>query len=557
MYIKKTKGLLAIFGLVVLLSTGCSNKDVEDALKDSVPLGVHLASNDANAWVTAGIEDIGDRIKTIMDTEGYYIYDNLEPAKSSEEMKLTDRVNKINMALVKGEVTDSFITDGTLKYILHYMDYFGKYVYELKEIDIVGVDRDSEHYVVDVTYTASSVLKANSEVPDIVKGDPTESLKKRLRLERYVSDILLKTGKGSDKAWGVYTDETPIYSYQDEVKQVERGVLGINYSKRNIEQVDNSAAYLKFRYIFALSPMTLDLALESAYLIEYSGGEIKTALRNTELFTDNTKINLSNFVESFYKALNTRNYIGLYKLMAESGRYEPYLDSMFNDIYKLTTSTIKEFYSRDGDTLVVTTVSEVKDKSKDKKIGYGVYGQEDILTIKWRTGGFVLVDIEPLKVVIKKEPSLFQTKENLYLLEEFELISGADNTETKKDIEQFLLDLSTAMVGDSGIVSFIDKDKSLVETEKIRKTLQSVSEVDKKYTLVEEWIYATSLTCEVRLREVIISNDKAYNIGSRMKLQKVQDKWMISDYNQSVFEEVLNDFGADYFNNFLEMRVGK
>lgn len=559
MYINKTK-VGALLSALALLS-GCATNQAR-VLVEEVKLipKAEMASREANEWVTSGMVDVGERIQTVMDTAGYYVYENLEEASGSDRIKVNAVIKEVNYALSTRSISNGCMGQEQLDYILYLMDNLGKYVYEVGQVELVGIDNNTKRYVVDVEYNAVPFeLKTEFIKPDIVRGEPLEEVKKEVKLKRYLEDVYGDGTKNS--AWGVHDGSQPVYSYEVGVVQtpyeVREGYYGYGSVQRVIECVDTTKSKLKFRYIFALSPITLNLALESAYLLDYTSGDILLDSVDSDLFTDNTKKSLDGFVENYYKSLNTRNFTGLYNLMFDSGRYERFNYQMFNNIYAVHTTAIEDYYRREGDTINLILASELKLKAKDKDISYGVYSKRDIATIKWESGGFKLVDIETLDIKLKKEPSLFRAEENLYILEEYELTSKEQNEQSKQQVEVALAELSSTQTnsGNTSITSYIDSTKSLIEIEKIRSGLVSFS-ADAKYTFIEDWVYATSLTCDVKLNEYYLNDEgQSHNVVSRIKYEKMGGKWFITDYIQTFTEEVDNDFGTDYFNTSIEKRI--
>lgn len=562
MYIKKFRAIIVLTALTVTLS-GCATANVKKIIEETKAIPItNLASQEVNSWTTSGIDNVDERIRAVMETKGYYVYENLEEASGSDRMKVNEVVKNVNFCLSERNIANKSIKQELLNYLLYFFDNYGVNVYTTGKIDLKGVDNNTKRYVVDVTYNSvPNKAKTKFVKPDIVRGDPLEELKKQIRLERYIDDI--KEGKRGEQ-WGVYAeDKQSVYDYEVNksienqppivVVQNEYGARAINRIIQNINYSNNS---LTFRYIFSLSPITLELSLESAYLLNYSAGSLNITSNDSELFTDNTKKNLSGFIENYYKVLNTRNFTGIFNLLTDSGRYEKYFSEMFENIFFYNSTVIEQYYRRDGDTINLLLASEIKLKSKDDNISYGVYSQKDIATIKWDSGGFKLIDVEPIEIQLKKEPSFFEAEENLYVLEEFELISNEVNENSKQQVEKMWTELSEVILKaeDKELTRYINSTKNLLEIERIRKELYKYDNLKEKYTFIENWIYATSLTCDVKFNEIYIQKDKAYSVSSRVKLERVNEQWLISDYIQTFTEEVENKFGTDYFNTSIEKR---
>ncbi len=559
MYLNKKAGIIWICILCVLL-TGCATSDVKKIIAETKAMPItNMASGEVNSWTTAGIDNIDDRIRAVMDTKGYYVYDNLEEASGSDRMKVNEVIKDINNCLSTRNITNKSMNANLLNYILFFFDNYGIYVYNMGKIDLKGVDNVTKRYVVDVTYNVvQGKQKSKFKKPEIVKGDPFETLKKEIRLKRYMEDI--SQGQRGN-AWGVYQGmEKPLYEYETgtdtNIVNSVQGEYGTQYMSRIIQNINYNNCALTFRYILSLSPITLELSLESAYLLSYTSGDLNISESDSELFTDNTKKKLEGFIENYYKSLNTRNFTGIFNLLIDSGRYEKYHTEMFNNVYIVNSTLIENYYRREGDTINLLLASEIKVKPKDDNISYGVYSQKEIATIKWESGGFKMVDVEPIEIQLKKEPSFFEAEENLYVLEEFELISNEVNDNSKQQVEKLWSDLSKIIVKgeDRELTRFINSTKTLLEIERIRKELYKYDNLVEKYTFIENWIYATSLTCDVKFNEVYILKDKAYNVTSRVKFERVNEQWLISDYVQTYTEEVENKFGTDYFNTSIEKR---
>lgn len=429
------------------------------------------------------------------------------------------------------------------------------YEWEQSKVDIIGFDPAARLYFVDVTYKTTGTLK--QVVPDskIVNGEPNEELLKQKRYNDYVSYLTAKSSGNPnapailakfENAWGSVKS---IKESQSGVSLLERtrqinntsgGIGKLTYSGLVSEPKLNRGATMTVRYVlkynFNLGEET-DLGVESLYLKDYQLDNVEE-LYNSYVLHDPTGIEvlkpfIDQLVNSYQKAVEESNDIGLYQLFYDYSKLDKYYEDI--DAYSLVSSGNYDYevLSRSGTNVVIRVDRSHKNRARGTQMSLPNYNETLVMNL-------VLCDDDKIRIKSVHPTSIEMIGEPLSVIRNVtgvsDIIQYSDTSFTegnKAKVEEVIKEFSKLIVsGDTESDKFYDIVDLGVSKNTVKRMMDTINSIDadRKTTWIVEYNTKTNVYCSVTVREIYETSKNNFDTEAVIDLVNRDGEWKVVDY---------------------------
>lgn len=533
----------------VFLLAGCS-KSIEsiDPLSLEEVAGSRLAqlTNDEKEGMI--YQAVSDRI-TVDTTELIA----MEDKELGGVNNLLDQVN----AMLKGKKSD-VIKEEYANYLLLE---FARTPYEWKQTKVspVGFDPASRLYFVDVEYSTTNELKR--VVPDskIPAGSDNEEVMKQNRYADYVDYLTARAEGGNyssllkdfEKRWGKVSaikeeqQGVSLLARTASESQKSGGIGKLTYSGLVEDSKLNKGAKATFRYVFSykynLGEET-DLQINALYLKDYTMNQPEETL---ESYTSSDTVGvevlkpfIDKAINSYHKAVEESNDIGLYQLYKDYGSVDKYYADLSNYTYNKVDGYSYQVLERKGTNVVVKVDRVNKIRAKGSGMSLPTYNETLLYnlvldkddTIKIKSVNLVESKLigEPMSVI-----------ENVTGISDIIKYSGESFTEdNKKAVEDTLKKFSNvvfqANVDSDEFGSTVDVGVSQSTLLKMSDTISSIKDANKKVNYIVSWNTKTNVYASVNLREIYQMDDSNLDTESVVELVNRDGEWKVVNYTRTI-----------------------
>lgn len=551
MILKKTLsiGLAGIMGFSLV---GCSK--VGNSMASIPPLTMEEVAGKRMVSMTMDERDaeiykyVTDRI--VVDKEKLI---SIQSKDMSEVNKLLSNVNEF----LKGQKNDAL----TEEYGNYLLVEFANTPYEWQQarVEPVGFDPAARLYFVDVTYTTTDVLK--KVIPDskIPKGAKDELLLKQQRYNDYLAYLTYKQSdfeKGElarqdfIKRWG---DIDSIFQEQQGVSLLNRtrqtnndsgGIGKLTYTGLVNDSKLATDAQMTFRYVFKykfnLGEET-DLAVESVYLKDYELENADNILKSYTL-RDETGVEvlkpfMDRLINSYHKAVESTNHLGLSTLISNYGTLDKYYEDINNFTYLSTGGYTYKILSRTGTNVVVQVDRVNRIRAKGAEISLPTYDETLLMNLVLDTDDTIRIrNIFPIKKTMIGEPlSVIKNVSGVSDLIQYSSTSFTDSN--KKEIENTLKTFSKLVLqGDVESQEFlntVDLGVSQVTLQRMVDNIKSMK-AKKKTTYIISWDTATNVYASVTLREIFETKSGNFDTEAVVDLVNRNGVWKVVNYTRTL-----------------------
>lgn len=546
MYKKKTVALLT---LTAFFLSACSDSDIQSMQ----PLTMEEVAGNRLAQMTQEEKDgliyqyVSDRIT--VDKENLIAID---PGDSRKIDTLLENVNKNirgadNKAL-KEEFSNYMLTE------------FARTPYEWKQstVDYVGFDASTRFYFVDVTYTTTDEYKRVIPTSSIANGSSTEEAQKQARYSDYIYYLTMKQNT-PEKAPQALTDFQNRWGTYLEIQQEQQGVsllqrtklesqttggLGkLTYTGLIKESEFNTGAKMTFRYVFKyqynLGEET-DLHVESLYLkdFELNGSEALV----TKLDKDNVngvevlKPFVDKLINSYNKAVEESNDIGLYSLYTRYGEIDKYFNDLNEYTYNSSGSYTYKVLQRRGTNLLVEVDRVNQIRAKGSNMSLPTYAEKLIFNLVLNNDDSIKINsVNLLKSELIGEP--LSVVKNVSGVSE--IINYSDQSFTAENEKKVLDTVKTfseivlhADVANEKFSQTVDIGISDVALKRITDNVTAITDAKRKVTYIVSWGTKTNVYASLTIREVFEGGSENYDTESVIDLVNRSGEWRVVNYNR-------------------------
>lgn len=483
---------------------------------------------------------------------------NLLKIEGADEKAITSVLKRVNSNLEGND--NKALTEAYANYLLlEFARTPNKW--EQADVKYVGFDASTRLYFVDVTYKTTGAKKKVIPSSKIPKGAPNEEVMKQTRLEDFTKYLEMQTMGKSDKAseyrkyfervWGKEKDireEQQGISLVDRSREDAKGSKGLGvmtYSGLVEDTKFNNAGEMTIRYVmkykYNLGEET-DLEVQSLYMKDYDldyADELSVDTSATDTGIEVLKPFVDKTIQSYHKASEESNDIGLYSLFDDySG-----VDKYYEDMSKYTVNQIGSAYTykilkRDKSDLTVLVDRVNRIRAKGAEMSLPVYNEKLIYNM-------VLSDDDTIKI---KSTQLLESKlvgEPLSVIKNVsgvsDLIQYSGNTFTKdneKAVKKTLKDF-TQVVFDRDIES--EAFTSSVDIGVSQETLKKVSDVitgspqaKRKVNYLVSWDTKTNVYVSVTLREIYQGDNNNLDTEAVVDLINRDGVWKVVNYTRTL-----------------------
>ena len=545
------KKTLAFLGLTAMLLSACSDSDI----KSMQPLTMEEVAGNRLTQMTQEEKDglifqyVSDRIT--VDKENLI---SIDPGDSRKIDSLLGDINKNlrgadNKAL-KEEFANYMLTE------------FARTPYEWKQstVDYVGFDASTRFYFVDVTYTTTDEYKRVIPTSSIANGSPSEEAQKQSRYSDYIYHLTMKQNNPEkagealadfQKRWGKVLD---IQQEQQGVSLLERtklesqttGGLGkLTYTGLIKESTFNTGAKMTFRYVFKyqynLGEET-DLHVESLYLkdFELNGSEALV----TSLDKDNVngvevlKPFVDKLINSYNKAVEESNDIGLYSLYTKYGEIDKYFGDLNKYTYNASGSYTYKVLQRRGTNLLVEVDRVNQIRAKGSNMSLPTYAEKLVFNLVLNNDDSIKINsVNLIKSELIGEPlSVIKNVSGVS-----EIINYSDQSFTKENEQKVLETIKSfsevvlnADVSRPEFSQLVDIGISDASLKRITDNVTAISDARRKVTYVVSWGTKTNVFASLTIREVFEGGNENYDTEAVIDLVNRGGDWKVVNYNRTL-----------------------
>lgn len=565
----KTKRTLAFLGLATLILTGCANSEIQSMQ----PLTMEEVAGNRLAQMTQEEKDglifqyVSDRITVNKD--------NLINIDSGDTRKIDSLLENVNKNLrgadnkaLKEEFANYMLTE------------FARTPYEWKQstVDYVGFDASTRFYFVDVTYTTTDEYKRVIPTSSIANGSPSEEAQKQTRYSDYIYYLTMKR-TNPEKAPEALTSFQSKWGTAHEIQQEQQGVSLLNRTKQESqttgglgkltytglikESTFNTGAKMTFRYVFKyqynLGEET-DLHVESLYLKDFELNGSESIITNLDKDNVNGVEVLKPFVDklinSYNKAVEESNDIGLYSLYTQYGEIDKYYSDLSKYTYNASGSYTYKILQRRGTNLLVEVDRVNQIRAKGSNMSLPTYAEKLIFNLVLNNDDTIKINsVNLIKSELIGEPlSVIKNVSGVS-----EIINYSDQSFTKEN-EQKVIDTIKlfsevglyADITSENFVKVIDVGISDTNLKRITDTITSIADAKRKVTYIVSWGTKTNVYASLTIREVFEGGAENYDTEAVIDLVNRNGNWKIVNYNRTLNVKTSSSSSVDAKNALVE-----
>jgi hypothetical protein len=538
------------FSLLIVLSitlTGCSssaslNPMTFDDLQLSRVEGVKRSLDDVDSFIYTKVSD-----SVLVDSSVL-----LKPA-DKDVNNINELLNKLHSFIGRG------VGDGVAE---HYANYIlfemvnTPYTWQVAKTDILGFDGASRLFFVDVTYQTTSLNKYVIPKSKIPLGSPNYDALSQKRYSDYTSILTLKSmgshalaaplEEAFTRNWG---SPAEVRAEQQGVTLLERlrtrwyddanppglGALTYNGSLSNL-----ASGTMTFRYVMQYNLNLGEergLLINAVYLKDYNltggTGISQASVQGSEVLTPFIK----SLLDSYFKAEETSNYIGLYSMFTDFASIDKYYEDLSNYVYINTPTYRFNIVSRNGDMLKVLVTRQVQRKAKGSETSYPTYEEDLLFDLYLSPDDKVKINnITLVKSTLTSEP-LSVVKDVTSISEKMQYSTATFTNENKAKIEELLKSFGDVVITKSTdsqqFASLLDKG---IQTSVISSMVDTINSVQgnptKKVTYIKSWGDSSNSYASVTLREIFTGGTGTYDTEAVVGLVNRGGDWKIVSYTR-------------------------
>lgn len=534
---------LLIIPLVTLLLVGCSQdadynklkglEPANDIVDSAVAYNTGLSKSEREQLIYQQVAN-----RTLIDTTA------LDKVSSTETQEINAYMNRINNKIF-GENNDS-IPDNFVNYILFEMQKT-PYEWRKKSIEIVGVDSATRNYVIDVMYeTDRNSYKTKIQNSSIPLGCDNYDLKMQTRLNRYV-DMLEKQISGDESYLieleefeNAYGSVESIINTQSNYTLYEKAKQGefVTYNCMTDSSIENSDAGMTVRFILAYEyalGVNLGLNCEHVYITNYALESDPTSNYTEANLEGSTALSdaVDTLIYSQNRAIDEDNYIGLYSLIEDFGKYDKYYYDMFNTSYRKVNGYAITIYEVNGTKIKAGVTRVRKIRTKGSNMSYPVYEEKWLYDIELIDNELKITNEVLIRSSIIGEPVIVDSR--IEQTEGFNSVVTVKDTDKQK-IEKVINDFSQLQVNydtnSEDFVKVVDISTSAEELKNIKSDMLLVENAIAKATWIKSYDVVYSSYVTLTLKEVFYKEDgTALECESSLSLILKNNKdWQIIEY---------------------------
>lgn len=551
--------------LILTMLTGCGATDFN--LSDTVA-EVNVNTDTIDVYTVGRTSKLVDeKIDRLVNGENLVGWDNLKEIPDQYVEGVLQTIATAEQSVVsQTNIKNTFAETSLMDYINWVFNYYSEYRYINVLTELIGYDDATQTFVVDVTYKTDNSAKKNYlKVPDIIRGEPNEDIKRRVKYLTYIESIENKGNQG----YSDYYDDTGalIYGYQEDVDKQTTPVIENNDSDANTEEdtsllmfgtatspktsflVGDSNSEVTIRWIVSKLDTIGILQVTSAYVVSYS-----TPYNYGTLDKDLITPTLSDFASRLNICENDVNYQGLYKLYDNFGRYAEQYTQLNACTYTTRLSRIEGAMSRNADISQLLVVSELSQRIINGNTTMGVYLETAVWTVKWTENTFKIIDTEVISLELKEEYQKIVNDDHMKITDELRMAIGENNEDIKPEIMGYLSGIFGS-IKTNETSTLVDPTKTISQKTHLETVLNGQNKYDAKYTFITDWAYTSDIASSIKLREYYILGNTTLESFSDIRLNKymVDDvaTWFVSDYETTYIVEVPNN-AIEYYSGSLE-----
>lgn len=468
--------------------------------------------------------------------------------------------NKVNYFL-QGE-PNGVLTEDYGNYL---MTEFAKTPYEWKQLKVnpVGFDPASRLYFVDVTYTTTSKPKYVVPSSAIPNGSPDEVVLKEKRYMDYVLYLQNKmkyAGTGNDavltgmlqsyeKAWGTVASireeqqGISLLARTRNLKTTDRGIGRITYTgliNNSTFKTASSTMVIRYilRYNYNLGEPT-DLGVKSLYVKEYYVNNYEDALERLKKPSDMSmevlKPFLDRLINSYHKAVEESNDVGLYQLYTDYSQIDKYHDDLLRYAYFSLDGYDYEVLNKDDakKTLTVLVRRELKIRAKGTGMSLPAYEDLVVFTLNLQPNDTITIGgITPVKTTLIGEPlSEIRTIEGISDMIQYssEAFTAVNETNVLEAVKEFSKTVHSGIAENSTLLTVLDPGVSQTSLRRIVETIDSIQS-NKKITYVINWETRTNVFASIAVREIFETDGGNYDTEAVIDLVNKNGEWKVVNY---------------------------
>ena len=561
MRMKKIMSLGLALTMATLTLTGCGEQTDTANVTEVAPLTFEeVASDKANTGLTAVEKE--SMIYRYMSDDISIDTTKLLPvgSNSAEYNDIVAFVSDVNTYLTNGNCENEELSSELINYML--ME-FSKTPYEWTQsptgIQVVGMDPATRLMFVDVEYTTSSTKKEILPDSAIVKGHPMEEILLKARYDEWIAYLDEKM-EGDEKADELYDTFVEHWGDPDEIIEAQntytlteriakfgnttKGIGKYTYSGLVENENANTGATMTFRFIlnykFNLGQKR-GLEVKALYLKDYKTANCDT-LTALPTVSDTTGLEviepyITRLLNSFRKAVDETNHIGLYQLFSDYSKLDKYYVDYGSYTYNKSGGFTYDIIDRTDETLTIRIYRTQKVRAKGSYMSYPSY--KEILI-----GEVQLCDDDRIRFNNLTLLSSEMTGEPVSVIKNVEgvseqmLFSSVEFTEeNEKAIEQLIKDFSVYQLNQNisaeTFSNIIDTGITADALDGIKKTVAAI-QANEKVTWVSSYITKTNSYVEVKLREVYLADISNYDTESVLSMINRDGVWKVIGYTRTL-----------------------
>lgn len=544
---KKPIILVVMMIMLLFLLSGCSGTKVAN------PMTYVDLQQSRMEQVTRGLDEVDEFIYNKVSDSVLVDPSVLLGVSSKDEGNIHGLLNDVHSYLGRG--VGPVMDESYANYILYEM-IKTPYTWQVAKTDILGFDGASRLFFVDVTYQTTEQHKQVIPASRIPLGSPNYDALAQKRYSDYTAILTLK-GMGSYhlaepleaefvRNWGspqsVRNEQQGIAlldrmknRWVDPEEEMTLGSLTYEGSLSNIASAKMTVRYV-MKYNLNLGEER-GLLIDSVYLKDYSlsggVGSVDRVVQGSEVLTPFIKA----LLDSYFKAEETSNYIGLYGMYNDFSKIDKYYEDVSNYVY-LNTPTYKfKITSRNGDNVQVLVTRQLQKKAKGSGSSFSTY-EEDLLfdlilsaDDRVRVKSVTLVGCE-----LTSEP-LSVVRDVTSISEKLQYSTATFTQVNKEKIEEVIKSFGDVVISkdtESHIfVRLIDRG---VQTNVIASMVETINSIQgnptKKVTYIKSWNDSSNSYATVTLREVFTGGSSTYDTESVIGLVNRSGEWFIVNYTR-------------------------
>lgn len=482
--------------------------------------------------------------------------DNLIEVTNQDRSAINTLVSRINSDLMNG--TSKYLTEEYANYLL---TEFARtaYTWEYESTDIVGFDPATRFFFVDVTYKTTSNLKAVVPSSRIPLGAPDEEHLKSQRYSDYISYLNSKRNMLPEQSEAIKAEFERTWGSIDSIMEEQQGIslLKRTQTMRDIPGIGKltygglvsedrfeRGAKMTIRYIFAykfnLGEIT-DLGVEALYLKDYKVNNAEDLLKSYESSQDYGVEVLKPFIDetinSYHKAVEETNYVGLYSLHDNFANIDKYYQDIHNYTYLSIGGYNFKTLQRSNDNTVVVQVNRVyKIRARGANMSLPTY--EETLIYRMALGNDDKIRVKSVNLVsstLTGEPvSVIKNVSGISDLIQFSNTAFTETNKTKVEnaLRDFMQVVFEAKVDTDAFTNIVDIGVSQPTLLKISEYVTAIKDSHQKTNYIVAWETKTNVFVSVRVREIFETSQGTYDTEALVDLVNRNGIWKVVNYTR-------------------------